>query len=91
MRKPETWLRVMLVVNSGAALGVLAANREWRFFFAEFFELAVLIEPVTLASLAILGLAGSWLARLPRWPGAVLVVLLAVSYTHLTLPTSDLV
>ena len=78
LRKPETWVHVMLVVNSGAALGVLAANREWRFFFVEFCELAVLIEPVTLASLAMLGLGSSWLARLPRWLGAVLVVLLVL-------------
>ena len=81
LRKAETWLRVLLVVNSGAALGVLAANREWRFFFVEFFELALLIEPVTLASLAILGLASPWLARLPKRSGAALVVLLVLLVT----------
>ena len=74
-------MRVLLVVNCGAALGVLAANREWRFFLAEFIEMAVVIEPVTLASLAILGLAGPWLARLPKWFGAVLVILLVLLVT----------
>lgn len=75
------WLRVLLVVNSGALLGILAANREWRFFFAEFVELAALIEPVTLASLALLSLASAWLTRLPRWLGAALVVLLVLLVT----------
>ena len=81
LRKPETWWRVLLVVNCGAALGVLAANREWRSFLAEFVELAVLVEPVTLVSLAILGLVGAWLGRLPKWLGAVLVVLLVLLVT----------
>lgn len=81
LRKPDTWLRVLLLVNSGALLGALAANREWRFFLAEFGELAALIEPVTLASLALLSLASTWLTRLSKWLGAVLVVLLVLLVT----------
>ena len=81
LRKPGTWARVLLVANFGALLGTLAANREWRFFFAEFLELAALIEPVTLASLALLALASAWLPRLPKWLGGVLVVLLVLLVT----------
>jgi two-component system sensor histidine kinase AlgZ len=81
LRKPDTWLRVLLVVNSGALLGTLAANREWRFFLAEFVEVAALIEPVTLASLALLSLASTWLTRLSKGLGGVLVVLLVLLVT----------
>ncbi|MCX7165305.1 MAG: histidine kinase [Rhodocyclales bacterium] len=80
-RKPDTWFRVLLIVNSGALLGALAANREWRFFFAELLELAALVEPVTLVSLALLALASAWLPRLPKWLGGVLVVLLVLLVT----------
>lgn len=75
------WLRVLLAVNCAALLGTLAANREWRFFIAEFLELAALIEPVTLASLALLSLVSAALARLPKWLGMVLVVLLVLLVT----------
>jgi len=81
LRRPGSWLRVLLLVNSGAMLAVLAANREWRRLAAEFVDLAVLIEPVTLASLAILSLTSPWLARLSKWLGAVLVVLLVLLVT----------
>lgn len=80
-RKPGIWLRVLLAVNCGALLGALAANREAKFFFAEFVELLALIEPVTLASLALLSLASAWFARLPKWLGAMLVVLLVLLVT----------
>ena len=81
LRKPDAWVNVLLVVNSGALLGTLAANREWRHFFAEFLDLATLIEPVTLLSLALLSLGAVWLARLPKWLGAFLVVLLVLLVT----------
>ena len=81
LRKPDVWLRVLVIVNLGALLGTLAANHQWRLFFAEFVELAAVIEPVTLVSLAFLSLASTWLARLPRWLGAVLVVLLTLLVT----------
>lgn len=79
--KPDTWWRVLLLVNAGVLLASLAANREWRFFFAELAELALPVEPMTLASLALLSLANEWLARLRRWLGAALVVLLVLLAT----------
>ena len=75
------WLRVLVAVNFGAVLGTLAANREWRFFVAEFIELAAVIEPVTLASLVLLSLASTGLARLPKWLGVILVILLVLLVT----------
>jgi two-component system sensor histidine kinase AlgZ len=80
-RKLDTWLRVLLAVNAGVLLGALAANREWRFLFDELVELGLLVEPVTLASLALLGLASEWLARLPKWLSAALAVLLVLLVT----------
>lgn len=80
-RKPDTWLHVLLVANGGALFGVLAANREWRFLVAEFVEVAALLEPVTLVSLLLLSLAATWVARLPKWLVAVLVVLLILLVT----------
>lgn len=75
------WLRVLLAVNFGALLATLAINREWRFFLAEFVELAAMIEPVTLASLALLALVNAFLARLPKWMGVTLVFLLVLLVT----------
>ncbi|MDP2824998.1 MAG: histidine kinase [Sulfuritalea sp.] len=72
---------MLVAVNCGALLGTLAANREWRFFFTEFQELVMLIEPVSLASLVLLSLASEWLTRLPKWFGAVLVALLVLLVT----------
>jgi len=75
------WLRVLVAVNFGALLGTLAVNRDWRFFVVEFFELAAVIEPVTLASLALLSFASAGLARLPKWLGVILVILLVLLVT----------
>lgn len=72
---------MLLAVNCGALLGALAANRESRLFVAEFVDLLALVEPVTLASLALLSLASTWFARLPKWLGALLVVLLVLRVT----------
>ncbi len=77
-RKPAIWLRVLLIVNCGMLLGVLAGNREWRFFIEELLEVAALVEPVTLVSLGLLSLASNWLMRLPKWLGGTLLVLLVL-------------
>ncbi len=81
LRKPGIWLRVLMTVNFGALLGVMAANREWRYFFSEFFELAILIEPVTLLSLALLSFLNVWLTGLRKWFGVVMVILLVLLVT----------
>lgn len=77
-RKPSNWLRVLLIVNCGMLLGVLAVNREWRFFLPELVEMVVLVEPVTLVSLGLLGLVSTWLMRLPKWVGRMLLVMLVL-------------
>ena len=81
LRKPGIWLRVLMTVNFGALLGVMAANREWRSFFAEFIEVAILIEPVTLLSLALLSFLNAWLTGLRKWFGIVMVILLVLLVT----------
>ncbi len=81
LRKPGTWLQVLLVVNLGALLAALTANSEWRSFFAEFLNLALLVEPVTLASLALLSLASTWSVRLPRWAAVTVAVMLVLLVT----------
>jgi two-component system sensor histidine kinase AlgZ len=80
-RKPGTWWRVLLAVNLGALFGTLAGNREWRSFPVEFFDAAVLIEPVTLISLVLLSHASGILARLSKWWGTILVILLVLLVT----------
>ncbi len=69
---------MLLIVNCGMLLGILAVNREWRFFFAELLEIAVLVEPVTLVSLGLLSLASTWLMRWPKWVGNLLLVMLVL-------------
>lgn len=80
-RNPGTWWRVLLAVNLGALLGTLAGNREWRSFPTEFFDAVILIEPVTLTSLVLLSHAIGILARLSKWWGTILVILLVLLVT----------
>jgi two-component system sensor histidine kinase AlgZ len=81
LRQPGAWWRVLLVVNCGALLATLAANREWPRLLAEFGARATLLEPVTLLSLALLSLAGAWLGRLQKWLGAAFVIGLVLLVT----------
>jgi two-component system sensor histidine kinase AlgZ len=81
LRKAGTWLQVLLVVNVGALLATLAANRVWHGFFAEFLNLAMLVEPVTLASLGLLSLASTWSVRLPKWAAITVAVMLVLLVT----------
>lgn len=77
-RRSATWWRVLAAVNVGVVLAVFAGNREWSAFTDEFLRAAALVEPVAIASLVLLGLLGSVLARLPRGFGITLVVLLVL-------------
>lgn len=81
LRKAGTWLQVLLVVNAGALLATLAGNRDWRRFFAEFQDIAMLVEPVTLASLALVSLVSTWSVRLPRWAAITVTVMLVLLVT----------
>ena len=81
LRKAGTWLQVLLVVNAGALLATLAANRDWSQFLAEFQDLAMLVEPVTLASLALLSLVSTWSVRLPRWAAITVTGMLVMLVT----------
>ena len=58
-------LRILLSVNLLAALAALARNDDFARLPQELAGLAALVEPPLIAGVALLALAGSWLARLP--------------------------
>ena len=87
----DLWIEGMLTGIPGGALGFLVVVNLVVFclgFFIDFFEIAFIIVPLIVPAASILGIDITWL-------GIVLAVNLQtsfpVSYTHLTLPTSDLV
>ena len=80
-RNMGSWLRVLLAVNVGALLVTLAANREWRYFPAEFIESAALVEPAALAALVLLTLIGGRLASMPKGWGVAVVLATALLVT----------
>lgn len=65
--------RIIVIVN--LALFVAAALRAQTFpqLIEEILELAVVVEPVLIASLVVLSAAAPWLARLPYWIGLAVV------------------
>jgi two-component system sensor histidine kinase AlgZ len=73
-----TWLRVLLAANGLALLAALARNRELAGLAGEFTELAVLVEPVALASLLLLCLGKGWQQRLAPLAAAALTVAIAM-------------
>lgn len=81
VRSADVWLRVLVFVNLAAGLGLLAANHRWGSLFAEFVELAMLVEPVTLVSLALFALIFEWIAPLPRHLRTALVLVLVLLVT----------
>jgi len=80
-RSPGVWLRTLMFVNLATGLAVLAANREWGKLLAEFVEQAMLVEPITLVSLALFALIFEWLAALPRRMQTALILLLVLLVT----------
>ena len=83
-RNMGSWLRVLLAVNVGALLATLSANREWRYFPAEFIESAALVEPATLAVLVLLTLVGGRLAGMPKGLGVGVILATALFVTGVT-------
>ena len=79
--KAGAWWSVLLAVNLGALLVTLAGNHEWRRFPGEFFDIAIVIEPVTLISLALLSHINPNLLRPSKWVGTIFVVLLVLLVT----------
>ena len=69
------WLRILLGVNLGALLLVLAANRALSQLPAEFALLAAAVEPPLIASLAILyALRGRLQTLSPKWASVLILV-----------------
>ena len=73
------WLKVLLAVNLGALAAALARNRELAALPVEFTELAALVEPVLLASLAAACAARRWLQKLPPRLAAAAIVAIAMA------------
>ncbi len=65
-RNMGVWLRILLAVNFGALAAALARNGELARLPREFVELAAVVEPVVLGSLALLSAAQRGLERLAR-------------------------
>lgn len=80
-RQGALWLRTLCVANFAMALSVLAVNRDWAHVFAEFMEIAVLLEPLLLLNLAALSLVSEWVTPLPRRTGRGMVLLLVLLLT----------
>ena len=77
-RQGALWLRTLFVANLAMVLSILAANRDWAHMFAEFTEIAILLEPLLLLNLAVLSLVSEWLTPLLRRTGRGMVLLLVL-------------
>jgi two-component system sensor histidine kinase AlgZ len=73
--------RILVGVNLGAFVAAAIKATNFQQLMAEFLDIALVVEPALIASLAVLSAAGPWLARLPYFIGlaavATLVLVLA--------------
>lgn len=77
-RNQGVWLRLLLAANGLMLAVALAGNRSLARLPAEIAELAALVEPVLLLSLALLFLLAPWLQRQPGWRAFSFVMLLSM-------------
>lgn len=80
-RNLGVWLRVLLVANGFMLAVALAGNRTLAALPREVGELAALVEPALLLTLAVLFVLAPFLQRLPVRLAGLLVVMLAVAAT----------
>lgn len=80
-RNLGVWLRILLVANAFMLLAALAGNRSLAALPREIGELAALVEPALLLTLALLFVLAPSLQRLPARLAGLLVVLLALATT----------
>jgi len=80
-RNLGVWLRVLLVANGFMLAAALAGNRTLAALPREMGELAALVEPALLLSLAVLYVLSPFLQRLPARLAGTAVVMLAVAAT----------
>ena len=78
-------VRILLLGNLAGFAAALIQSAEATQFAPQFAQLAVVLEPVLLASLVSLYALSKWLVRQPYALGAALVLLLAVGWTALVL------
>jgi len=77
-RNLGTILRILVVVNLGAAVVAFARAQQLSAVFAVWVEATGVVEPYLLLVLAVLWAASPWLARLPFRAGAGLIALVTI-------------
>lgn len=80
-RNQGVWLRLLLAANGLLLMAALAANRALPLLPGEVAELAALVEPALLLTLALLYLLSPHLQRLPARLAGLVVVALAMATT----------
>jgi len=70
--------RVLVAVNAVALVGALYETSGFAAAFERFMQVAAFLEPLLLVDLIALSALSTLLARLPYWPGALVVVALAM-------------
>jgi two-component system sensor histidine kinase AlgZ len=61
--------RILVLVNLAALIAAALKAHTFTQLVEEFFDSALVVEPVLIASLVLLSAASPWLARLPYWVG----------------------
>lgn len=70
--------RILVGVNLGAFLAAAIKATTFQQLIGEFLEIALVVEPALIASLAVLSAASPWLARLPYFIGVAAVATLVL-------------
>jgi two-component system sensor histidine kinase AlgZ len=75
--------RILVSVNLGAFVAAAIKASTFPQLVSEFFEIALVVEPTLIASLAVLGVASPWLSRLPYVIGLATVATVVLVLTGL--------
>ena len=65
--------RILVIVNLLALVAAALKAQTLTQLVDEFLDIALVVEPVLIASLALLSAAGPWLVRLPYWIGLLVI------------------
>ncbi|MBA2351442.1 MAG: sensor histidine kinase [Burkholderiales bacterium] len=76
-------LRILLIVIGVSVIAAVLRTSGLRSAWQELIAISALVQPVLIASLVALGLANTWLRRLPYLPGALMVLGLELALTTL--------
>ncbi|MBC7946095.1 MAG: histidine kinase [Burkholderiales bacterium] len=76
-------LRILLIVIGLSVIAAVLRTSGFRSAWQELIVISALVQPVLILSLVVLGLANTWLQRLPFLPGALIVLGLELALTTL--------